>query len=457
MPWDGTNLWKARIGEDGALEREKLVAGGPAESVVQPVWSADGVLHFISDSSGWWNLYREEEDGPAALCPTEAEFCGPPWTLGASNYTFTQSGVLFCTYKTQGRWSLAQLEPDGHLVDIPTGMSDLGSLVAQGEDLYFIGASPEDAAAVCVLRQGARKTEILKSSSKIELPKTLLSKPQTIRFMTDGHREAFALYYPPTNPDFTGPEEEKPPLLVTSHVGPTASASSSRNLSLQFWTSRGFAVVDVDYGGSTGYGRLYRERLKGQWGVVDVEDCVHAASYLVKQGLADPNRLAIRGGSAGGFTTLAALAFRDFFHAGASYYGISDLEAISRDTHKFESRYVDSLVAPLSGGLDTLRRRSPIHGVDGLSCPVIFFQGLLDPVVPPDQSERMYRALREKGIPTAYLTFEGEYHGLRKPENAVRACLAELAFYGRIFGFKPADQTGVLRIENLDQHDTTSA
>ncbi len=268
-----------------------------------------------------------------------------------------------------------------------------------------------------------------------------LSTPEPIEFPTDSGLTAHAFYYAPRNRDFTAPVDDRPPLIVISHGGPTASTSARLNLEVQYWTSRGFAVVDVNYGGSSGYGRAYRRRLNGQWGVVDVADCVNAAKYLTAHGQADPDRLAIRGRSAGGYTTLAALTFhQDVFKAGASYYGISDLEAMALETHKFESRYLDSLIGPYPAERDVYRARSPIHFVDRLSCPVIFFQGLEDRVVPPNQSRIMADALRAKGLPVAILTFEGEQHGFRKRDTIVRCLEAELDFYGAVFGFVPADR-----------------
>jgi dipeptidyl aminopeptidase/acylaminoacyl peptidase len=294
------------------------------------------------------------------------------------------------------------------------------------------------------------KMEILKRSSEVDVDPGFLSLPRPIEFRTAGGLTAHAFFYPPKNRDFVAPEGALPPLRVESHGGPTGATTSGLSLPVQYWTSRGFAVLDVNYGGSTGYGRAYRERLKGRWGIVDVDDCVNGARYLVTEGLVDGGRLAIAGASAGGYTTLCALTFRNVFRAGASYYGVSDLEALARDTHKFEARYLDSLIGPYPDRRDLYVERSPIHHVDQLSCPAIFFQGLEDPIVPPNQAEMMVEALERKGLPVAYLPCEGERHGFRRAENVKRALDAELYFYARIFGFTPADRIDPVPIRNLE-------
>jgi len=290
--------------------------------------------------------------------------------------------------------------------------------------------------------------EVVKRSRAVTVDTGYLSQPEPVEFPTGGGLTAHALHYPPANADWSAPAGERPPLLVLSHGGPTGATSSALNLGIQFWTSRGFAVVDVDYGGSTGYGRAYRERLKDRWGVVDVDDCVNAAAWLGDRGLVDGTRLAIRGGSAGGYTTLCALTFTDRFAAGASYYGVADLESLATDTHKFESRYLDGLVGPYPETRDRYRQRSPLHFADRLSSPVILFQGLEDKVVPPAQAEVMVAALRANGVPFAYVTFEGEQHGFRRAETVKRAAEAELWFYGQVLGFRPADDIGPVPMEN---------
>ncbi|MBX5477341.1 MAG: S9 family peptidase, partial [Clostridia bacterium] len=450
MPFDGTDLWVADVAPDGSLGPARHVAGGPDESIFQPEWSPDGVLHFVSDRTGWWNLYRLEEGGPRALAPMEAEFGEPQWVFGLSTYAFAGPDQIVCKYEKNAFAHLATLDlRTGELRRLDLPFTVIQSVRARGRRVCFVGGAPDRPGAVVDLDLGTGAFRELRRSTDVEIDPGYVSVPQAIEFPTQGGRTAHALYYAPRNRDFEAPEGERPPLLVLSHGGPTAHSRPVFNLGLQYWTSRGFAVVDVNYGGSSGYGRAYRDRLKGMWGVVDVDDCVAAALHLAERGLVDRNRLAIRGGSAGGYTTMAALVFRDVFKAGASHFGVSDLETLARDTHKFESRYLDSLVGPYPERRDLYVERSPIHSIDRLSCPMIFFQGLEDRVVPPSQAEAMVAKLREKGIPVAYLAFEGEGHGFRKAENIKRTLEAELYFYSRIFGFPLADEVEPVAIENL--------
>jgi dipeptidyl aminopeptidase/acylaminoacyl peptidase len=453
MPWDGTELWVAEIGEDGVLSRPRRVAGGESESIFQPEWSPTGVLHFVSDRTGWWNLYRCHDAGSGRiepLCEMNAEFGAPQWVFGMSTYAFESASQIVCAYNRQGRWRLGRLDTDsGTLRELETGSSEISSVRAgPGWALFEAGAPDAPPAIVRMdLRTGRRET--LRRASNVTVDAGYLSMPDVIEFPTEGKQTAYALYYPPANRDFAGPEAERPPLVVRTHGGPTGAAPATLNLGIQYWTSRGFAVLDVNYGGSTGYGRRYRERLNGQWGVVDVDDCVNGARDLVRGGLVDARRLAIRGGSAGGYTTLCALTFRSAFKAGASHFGIGDLEVFVRDTHKFESRYLDRLVGPFPERRDLYRARSPIHFVERISCPVILFQGLEDKIVPPNQAEMMVDAVRAKGLPVAYVPFEGEQHGFRRAENIKRALEAELSFYSRVFGFELADPVEPVPIDNL--------
>jgi len=297
------------------------------------------------------------------------------------------------------------------------------------------------------LRTG--RVTVLKKSTTLATDPAVVSSPEAVEFPTEGGTTAHGFFYPPRNPDYVASGGDRPPLIVMSHGGPTSATSTALEAEIQFWTSRGFSVLDVNYGGSTGYGRPYRERLRERWGIVDVDDCVNGARYLATRSLVDLGRIAIRGGSAGGYTTLCALTFRNVFQAGASYYGVSDLEGLAKETHKFESRYLDSLIGPYPQRRDLYLARSPIHHSDRLSCPVIFFQGLEDAVVPPNQSERMFNALRAKRIPTAYLAFEGEQHGFRRAGTIRRSLEAELYFYAKVFGFDPADRIEPVPIENL--------
>ncbi len=451
MPWDGTELWVAEVKADGSLGEAQLVAGGVDESIFQPQWSPDGVLHFVSDRTGWWNLFRHRDGRIERLCEMEAEFGKPQWVFGMSTYAFESAGRIICTYTSRGTWQLGSLDTRTHRLEpIETSYTDIAAVRARPGQAVFLAGSPSQAGSVISLDLGTREFQVLRSSSKLQVDSGFISQPQAIEFPTEGDLTAHALFYAPKNRDYAAAAGERPPLLVISHGGPTSAASSTLSWEVQFWTSRGFAVVDVNYGGSSGYGRAYRQRLNGEWGVIDVDDCANAALYLVDQGKVDSNRLAIRGASAGGYTTLSALAFRDVFKAGASHFGVSDLEALTRETHKFESRYLDRLVGPYPERSDLYRERSPIYHTEGLSCPMILFQGLEDKVVPPNQAERMVEALRKKGLPVAYLPFEGEQHGFRRAENIKRALDAELYFYSRIFGFELADPVEPVLIENLD-------
>ena len=451
MPWDGTELWAADLSGDGNLSNAGKVAGGGDESVFQPEWSPDNVLHFISDRTGWWNPYRHEDGAIIPLQSMDAEFGQPMWVFGRSTYGFESSTSIICSYSRNGVARLARLNlASRSLEDIETPHTDIGDVRVNGSFVMYVGGSPTRFSELALhdLRTGT--SDSLQSSSSVKVDADYVVLAQAIEFPTENGQTAHAFFYPPKNAAFQGPPDEKPPLLVKSHGGPTGSTDDTIDLNILYWTSRGFAVVDVNYGGSTGYGREYRKRLIGQWGVVDVNDCVNAARYLVEQGLVDGERMAIRGGSAGGYTTLAALAFRDVFKAGASYYGISDLEILARDTHKFESRYLDSLVGPYPEQIERYHARSAIHHIDGLNRPIIFFQGLDDEVVPPNQAELMFDALKEKGIKTAHIAFEGEGHGFRRAENQKRALDAELYFYGQVFGFTPADNIEPVDIMNAD-------
>jgi dipeptidyl aminopeptidase/acylaminoacyl peptidase len=450
MPWDGSELWVAEVGARGDLIDAKRVAGGRAESIFQPEWSPDGVLYFISDRTGWWNLCRLEDSRVEAICPREAEFGLPQWVFGLRTYDFLSPTTIVCTYQEGDRTHLARLAIDtGRLDPVETPHTEIEGIRVHGEHALYQGGAPDRQTELVRIDLATGETEALRRSSTLEIEEAFLSIPEPLEFLTENGLTAHAFFYPPKNDRFRAPDGEKPPLLVLSHGGPTSATDTTLSPSVQYWTSRGIAVVDVNYGGSTGYGRAYRERLNGEWGVVDVDDSVHAAKHLIDAGRVDPGRIAIRGGSAGGYTTLAALTFRDLFKAGASYYGICDLEVLARDTHKFESRYLDSLIGPYPQTIDLYKSRSPIHFVDRLSCPIIFFQGLDDKVVPPNQAELMFEAVRKAGFPTAYLTFEGEGHGFRKAENIKRALDGELYFYGKVFGFSPADAIEPMRIENL--------
>lgn len=448
MPWDGCELWAAEIDASGALVAPQRVAGGPQESIFQPAWSPDGVLHFVSDRSGWWNLYRWRGGDGEALHPLAAEFGGPQWVFDVSTYDFADGGIV-CSYGTKGRSHLALLHPAGQLEPLALPFSLFYRVKAQGSTVLLIAAAPSEPQALVLLDLASREHTVLRRSSALAIDPAYLSTPQAIEFPTTGGQTAHAIFYPPRNRDFAAPAGERPPLLVKCHGGPTSAVDGALKAGIQYWTSRGIAVVDVNYGGSAGYGRAYRQRLNGQWGVVDVEDCTNAALYLAGQGLVDGERLAITGGSAGGYTTLCCLTFKDVFKAGASHFGVSDVEALARETHKFESRYLDGLIGPYPERRDLYVARSPIHHTDKLSCALILFQGLEDKIVLPNQAELMVAAVRAKGLPVAYLAFAGEQHGFRQAANIKRALDAELYFYSKIFGFALADAVEPVAIENL--------
>jgi dipeptidyl aminopeptidase/acylaminoacyl peptidase len=380
----------------------------------------------------------------------DAEFGLPQWVFGMSTYGFESANRIICTYTKKGSWQLASLDLQTKQLEvIETPYTDISSLQVASGRAVFIAGSATEPTAIVQMDLATQQIEVLRRSSQLKIEPGYLSTPQEIPFPTENGLIAYAFFYPPQNQDYTPPKGEKPPLLVKSHGGPTASVSSTFNLKIQYWTSRGFGFLDVNYGGSTGYGREYRQRLNQQWGIVDVDDCANAAKYLAEQGLVDSERLAIAGGSAGGYTTLCALTFRDVFKAGASHYGVSDLEALATDTHKFESRYLDGLIGPYPERKDLYEARSPIHFTDQLSCPAIFFQGLEDKIVPPNQAEMMVAALKAKGLPVAYVAFEGEQHGFRRAENIKRALDGEFYFYSRVFGFEPSETIEPVAIENL--------
>lgn len=449
MPWDESQLWRANFDKRGNLENRQCLIANTEESICEPRWSPDGDLYFSSDRTLWWNLYRYSDE-PVPIYQTEAEFAYPHWIFGLSTYGFINSEKIACTYTQNGRWYLAlidlktqQIQP----IDLP--YTNIFCLKVQEEKLVFIGSSPTQTPAIIQYDVKTQETVILKNASELTIDPKYISDPEAIAFPTDNGLTAYAWYYPPKNPDYQPRPDEKPPLLVKSHGGPTAAASVGLNLRIQYWTSRGFGYLDVNYGGSTGYGRSYRQRLDHNWGIVDVQDCINGAKYLVKQNKVDENRLAISGGSAGGYTTLAALTFHDIFKAGASYYGVSDLEILCKDTHKFESRYLDRLIGFYPAQKEIYVKRSPIHFIDRLSCPVIFFQGLEDKVVPPNQAQMMVEALKKKGLPVAYVPFEGEQHGFRRAETIKKALDGEFYFYARVFGFSMADTIDPIEIINL--------
>ena len=451
MPWDGTELWVGTLDEKGLISTSERVAGGSHESIFQPEWSGDGRLYFVSDRSGWWNLYRINSNGSVEpMYEMEAEFGMPQWGFGMSTYAFESPDRIVCSYIRNGISHLALIDTRTKLFEpIDCEYTDIRFVRASAGQAVMRAGSPSEAAAIVRFDLQKRAFEVLRRSSNLEIDAGYLSIPRAVEFPTEGGLTAHGFFYPPKNRDYRAPDRELPPLLVESHGGPTAAAATAMSLGIQYWTSRGIAVLDVNYGGSTGFGRDFRERLKDNWGIVDVDDCANGAKYLVAQAQVDGDRLMITGGSAGGYTTLCALTFRDTFSAGASHYGVSDAEALAKETHKFESRYLDGFMGPYPEKREVYVARSPINFTDRLSCPVIFFQGLEDKVVPPNQAETMVAALRKKGIPVAYLPFEGEQHGFRQAKNIKRALDAELYFYSRVFGFDLAEPVEPVEIDNL--------
>jgi dipeptidyl aminopeptidase/acylaminoacyl peptidase len=454
MPWDGCELFVADLASDGTLGDLAQVAGRDGEeSIWQPEWSPAGELVFASDRSGWWNLERARNGERSVLHPAEAEFGYPAWVFGLRSYAFLGDWRIACAYDRDGRTSFGVLDPEtGDLegLDVPHDAWWGGPFVAaEGSTVVYVAGSSTIPNQVVRLDLASGSTDVLRSSSQVPVDVSYFSVPRAIEFSTERGLTAHALVYDPVNPEFES-QDGRPPLIVKSHGGPTGATTPIFDLATQYWTSRGFAVVDVNYGGSTGYGRAYRERLNGEWGVVDLDDCVNAAKYLVARGEADGERLLITGGSAGGYTTMCALTFTDDFAAGATYFGISDLEKFETgDGHKFERHYNHTLVGPYPEEAELYRARSPIHFVDQIATPMLVLQGADDEVVPPSQAELIVEALREREIPHAYLLFEGEGHGFRKAETVIAALEAELSFYAQILGFEPGDSIPKLAIEHL--------
>jgi dipeptidyl aminopeptidase/acylaminoacyl peptidase len=461
MPWDGNQLWLADIVNDGSLCNHTTVAGSDKVSVFQPQWSTDDVLYFISDDTGWWHLYRYTDSHTAAeqLTYGKKEFGLPQWLFAQSTYAFVNQHDIICCYQSDGQAKLALLSLSGktELTDLTTQWQQFNSITADGGNIGFIAASSHSfpqliSAQLAPQEQASLTTSIVKSSCQLSIADNYYSIAQAIRFTNRHGKYVYAFYYPPTNPNYQPDPDIPPPLIVICHGGPTGQSNPALDPKKQYWTSRGFALLDVNYGGSTGYGRDYRLRLDNNWGIVDVEDCCDAALYAIAQGLANSDQLIIRGSSAGGYTVLAALTFEQVFSAGASYYGISELTSLADDTHKFESRYLDRLIGPYPETIDLYQQRSPINHSEQLNCPVIFFQGIDDRVVPKEQTERMFAALDRKGLPVAAQYYKGEQHGFRKAETMKQSLENELRFYQLIFNLKPRDKIdfkGDIQIKNI--------
>jgi dipeptidyl aminopeptidase/acylaminoacyl peptidase len=439
MPWDAAALYVAPLDEQGRAGPARHVAGGAGASTLQPAWSPDGALVFLFEPEGYWNLHQEVDGAVRAICPMPAELGLPLWQLGGSTWGFADARTIVAAAVEQGLARVVAVDlPTGRARPVPMTATALSHLACRHGRTVVLAGWPDRATAVALLDATTGHREVLREASPIALDPATISSPEGISFATTDGDTAFGFFYSPRNPQCVPLPGERPPLIVIAHGGPTGATTPTFSWGVQFWTTRGFAVLDVNYRGSTGYGRRYRDRLRGMWGVYDVDDCVAGARALAQAGRVDGRRVAIRGSSAGGYTVLAALTFRDVFQAGASLYGVSDLEALARETHKFEARYLDQLVGPYPERRDLYVARSPIHAADRLSCPVIFFQGLEDKIVPPGQAETMVAALRAKGIAVEYHVFEGEQHGFRRAETIRRVYQAELAFYGRSFGFTPA-------------------
>jgi len=440
MPWDGTQLIVAEPTPDGTAGAQRVVLGGVAESVTQVEWAGESRLYAVSDRSGWWNLYEIalHRDAPRPLCPMDAEFGGPLWQLGQRTFAQLPAGRL-AVLSGVGSLKLGVLDPhSGDVSEVPTPYTVWsGWLDTDGRTVVGVAAAPAEAPAVVRVDLETGATEVIRPTTVDPPAPNMLPEPRAEVVAGQGGREVHANVYAPRNPDVSARPGELPPYVIFVHGGPTSHAPMVLDLGIAYFTSRGIGVADVNYGGSTGYGRDYRDALRGTWGIVDVEDCVSVATALAERGIADPARLAIRGGSAGGWTVLAALTKTDTFACGTSLYGVADLEPFAATTHDFESRYIHQLVGDPDEYPGIFAERSPITHADGLSAPVLLLQGSDDPVVPPAQSEVFRDVLVEKGIAHAYLVYDGEQHGFRRAESIISALEAELSFYGQVMGFLP--------------------
>jgi dipeptidyl aminopeptidase/acylaminoacyl peptidase len=451
MPFEGTDLCVGALSTDGTCLDARRVAGSESESIFQPDWGPDGALYFVSDRSGWSNLYVERDGEARALTQEEAELGYPQWVFDLSRYAFLPDGRIACIVTRAAVDGLELLDPgNGELQRIDLPYTVLASVRSQGDRIVFVGSSPTQPSALVELDAASGAQAVLRRTSELQLDERYVSVAQPIAFPGAGGADSYGFYYPPRNPEFSGPDDELPPLVVHVHGGPTAHVQTALDLGTQLFTSRGFAVVDLNYGGSTGYGREYRDRLCGRWGEVDVEDSAAAVRYLAARGDVDLARVEITGGSAGGYTTLLALCLRDEFAAGTSLYGVADLVTFHDETHKFESHYDEYLVGPWPDAIELYRERSPVNQADSISRPLLLLQGLDDKVVPPAQAEVIVAELKQRGIPHAYIAFAGEGHGFRKAENVRRALEAHLSFLAQVFGFQLADEVEPLQIQYLE-------
>ena len=436
MPWDATQLWQATISNGNLIEKKRVAGGDNNQAIFQPHWSPNNTLYYVSDITNWWNIYRFENGIGAPVLRMDAEFATPLWQLGMTTFDFIDANTIACIWTVSGIWHSGFIDvATGVLTTVQTPYSSMQAVACHQGSIYFVAGASVLASQIGGVNLQGQVSPIY-APATVDLDKADLAQPESISFTSGDNQQVHAFYYPPTSARYCGDDRELPLVIAMCHGGPTGATSSGLNLKIQYWTNRGFAVVDINYRGSVGFGRTYRQGLEGAWGIADVEDTQHAIAYLAGQQKIDPKRCLIRGGSAGGYTVLSALTFTDTFKAGASLYGIGDLETLAKDTHKFESRYLDSLIGPYPERRDIYLERSPIHHADGLNCPVIFLQGLEDKVVPPNQAEMMVKLLEDKGIQVGYVTFADEGHGFRKANNIIRAMEAELAFYRDVFSLK---------------------
>ena len=451
MPWDGTELFIGNFDSNG-LSEKKFIDGSKNISIIQPEWSESGELIYISDESGWWNLKKYSDNKKSTILDEETDHGGPSWLFGFRTY-FVKDNFIYLrgSSKNKNKGLIRKLNFSGKIIEeIEILHTSIGDLTFYDNKALYIGASPVSNSEIVSLDIEKKEIKTIKESSKLEIDSEEISTPQEISFSTTENAKAYGYFYKPKNKKYQGSSGEKPPVLVISHGGPTSATSNALNLSIQYWTNRGIAVVDVNYRGSTGYGKKFRDSLKGNWGIYDTDDCIAAVDYLSEKGLVDPERAAIKGGSAGGYTTINALTFHDRFAVGATYYGIADLSVFIDDTHKFESKYLESLIGRYPEEKQKYYDRSAINFTDQLSCPMIIFQGTEDKIVPPSQAEIMAEGLREKKIPFSLIMYEGEQHGFRQSKNIISSLESELYFYSQVLGFVPFDQLNEINIENSE-------
>lgn len=457
MPWDATSLRLADLAHDGRFKRVRtVVAENASEAVMQPHWTRDGRLMFLTDRSGWWNLHRMDSSGTAsrAIAPVHAEIGKPAWGFGGRLYTTLPSGGVAAVLTRQASDSVAVIDSSAgrQWRELTNAYASAGALHSRRGRLVFLGTGRKSPGGLVELDPVSGQARLLYRPRGEEPAEQYVSGAQSIEFPGADGKPAYAWFYPPANPDYRGPDGSRPPVIVLAHGGPTAHSAPWYSRSRNYWTSRGLAVLDVNYSGSSGFGTAYRKRLNGRWGELDVQDVVAAARAVGERGLADPKRMVVSGGSAGGFVVLAGLAFYpDTFAAGINSFGVSDLSALAKETHKFESRYLDTLVGPLPQSASIYAARSPLNAIERVRVPLLTLQGQEDKIVPPSQSETIVSALRSKGRPVAYVLFPGEGHGFRNSDALVRSLENQQSFLGQALGFTPADSVPQVKIDNWPQ------